>query len=70
MDTILFLFDFSHNILAPMQAITEIYSKQANFKCFCCLFQEPSMFQKRCYISVTVCTKKIYAMGGMNGESR
>lgn len=31
---------------------------------------EPSMFQKRCYISVTVCTKKIYAMGGMNGESR
>ena len=32
--------------------------------------QEPSMLQKRCYVSVAVSDRKIYALGGMNGETR
>ncbi|CAK8672308.1 unnamed protein product [Clavelina lepadiformis] len=32
--------------------------------------QELSMMHNRCYISVAVLDKKIYALGGMNGESR
>lgn len=34
------------------------------------IFQEPSMFNKRCYVSVAKLGDKIYALGGMDGEHR
>ena len=32
--------------------------------------QEPSMLHKRCYVSVAVMDRYIYALGGMNGDKR
>lgn len=32
--------------------------------------QEPSMFHKRCYVSIAMMDGRVYALGGMDGEHR